>query len=92
MSTFLDMVNRVLRNNTILAGDDDDLTSFAETQHRATMLLAQQAIQSTLTELSADKLLPVEYTDGTITYVADQRLYNLPPDFECGQQQLIASL
>jgi len=81
MSTFLDGVNRVLRQNAIITGDDDDLTSFADTQHRASMNLAQIAIQNTLTELSTDKLLPVEQTDGTITMVEGTRTYDLAADF-----------
>jgi len=81
MSTFLDGVNRVLRQTAIITGDDDDLTSFADTQHRASMNLAQIAIQNTLTELSTDKLLPVEQTDGTLTMVEGTRTYDLANDF-----------
>ena len=72
MTTFLDGVNRVLRENTILAGDDADLTSFSDTQHKATMELAKISIQSTLTALVAEKMIPYEITDGT---------YSLPDDF-----------
>lgn len=81
MTTFLDGVNRVLRTNTIIQGDDDDITSFADTQHRATLNLAKIAIQTTLNELISDRLIPYEETDGTLTYVASQRLYTLPADF-----------
>jgi len=81
MTTFLDGVNRVLRENTILAGDDADLTSFSDTQHKATMELAKISIQSTLTALVAEKMIPYEITDGNITYVTGQRTYSLPDDF-----------
>ena len=30
MATFLDIVNRVLRVNTVIGADDDDLTDFAK--------------------------------------------------------------
>lgn len=81
MSTYLDAVNRLLRINTVLSGDDDDITTFADIQHRSTLNLAQIAIQSTLTELVSDRLIPYEEADGNITYVTDQRAYALPADF-----------
>jgi len=81
MTTFLDGVNRVLRSNTILAGDDADLTSFTVTQHKAHSQMAQISIQDTLTDLVADNIIPYEITDGTITYVTSQRVYTLPNDF-----------
>ena len=81
MSTFLDGVNRVLRQNAIITGDDDNITTFADLQHRASVQLAQIAIQSTITELSSDKCLPVEETDATITMVQGQRTYDLASDF-----------
>lgn len=81
MSTFLDVVNRVLRTNTIIGADDDDLTTFDDTQHVATLQLCIISIQSTLTELVSDRIIPYEEADGTITLVTDQRVYNLPADF-----------
>ena len=81
MTTFLEGVNRILRENTILAGDDADLTTFNTTQHKATCMLAEIAIQNTLTFLIADKLIPYEVTDGNITYVSGTRVYDLPGDF-----------
>ena len=81
MSTFLDAVNRVLRINTVLSGDDDDISTFEDIQHRATLNLAQIAIQTTLSELTSSNLIPYEDTEGTITYVNGQRLYTLPSDF-----------
>lgn len=81
MATFLNSVNRVLRINTVIGADDDDLTSFDDTQHVATLQLAKISIQSTLTELTSDRIIPYEEGDGTITAVTDQRLYDLPSDF-----------
>lgn len=81
MTDFISGVNRVLRVNTILSADDDDITSFTNTQHQASIKLAEIAIQQTLTSVVSDRLIPYEYTDGTITYVVGQRLYNLPSDF-----------
>ena len=81
MATFLDGVNRVLRNNTIIAHDDDDLTAFTDSQHKSSSYLARQAIQGTITELSADKLLPLEEATGTITLAQSTRVYSLASDF-----------
>lgn len=81
MSTFLDVVNRVLRINTVIGADDDDLTSFDDTQHVATLQIAKIAIQSTLTELTTDRIIPYEEADGTITALVGQRVYALPADF-----------
>ena len=81
MSTFLDVVNRVLRTNSVIGADDDNLTSFSDTQHVATLQIAIISIQSTLTELVSDQIIPHEEADGTITLVTSQRLYDLPADF-----------
>lgn len=81
MATFIDTVNRVFRINSVIGGDDDDITTFSDAQHVATLQLAKIAIQSTLTELVTDRLIPYEEADGTITLVTDQRVYALPSDF-----------
>ena len=81
MSFFLDTVNRVLRTNGLLADDDDDITSFGDTQHKGTIQLAKIAIQSSITELTADRILPAEEADDTITYVSGTRVYNLATDY-----------
>lgn len=81
MGTFINTVNRVLRLNTIIGADDEDITSFTDTQHVATIQLAKAAVQSTLTELSADRILPYEEADGTITAEDGTRVYALPADF-----------
>ena len=81
MSTFLDAVNRVLRINTIISGDDDDIATFNDTQHRASLNLAKIAIQSELNDLISDRIIPYEETDGNITYATNTRTYSLPADF-----------
>jgi len=43
MSSFLDVVNRVLRINTVIGADDDNLTTFDDTQHVATLQIAKIA-------------------------------------------------
>lgn len=79
--TFLEGVNRLLRISTVISGDDDDLDSFSESQHTASLEIAKIAIQATLSELVSMRLIPYEEVDGTITYVQDQRKYDLPADF-----------
>lgn len=87
MATFLDTVNRILRINTVIGADDDDLTSFDDLQHVATLQIAKIAVQSTLTELTVDQIIPYEEADGTIVTVGSDtlssatRVYSLPADF-----------
>lgn len=81
MSTFVDIVNRVFRINSIIGADDDDIANFSDTQHVASIQLAKIAIQGTLTELVSDRLIPAEEADGTITLVDGTRTYALPSDF-----------
>ena len=81
MSTFLDGVNRVLLINGVIAGDDDNLTSFSDNQHKETMNLAKIAIQSCLTYLISERLIPYEETSGEISTTASTRVYSLPADF-----------
>ncbi len=79
--TFVQTISDVLRQNTILSGDDADIVTFTDVQHKATILLAKTAVQSTLNQLVADRLLPFERTDGTIVFINNQRIYSLPADF-----------
>ena len=81
MTDFLGGVNRVLRINGVIQGDDDALASFSDTQHKETMNLAKIAIQSTLTYLVSAKLIPYEEAEGEIVTVASTRTYTLPSDF-----------
>jgi hypothetical protein len=79
--TFLDAVNRVLRTNGIIKGDDDNISTFNDLQHNATLNLAMIAIQDELVELVSDRLLPLERAEGTITTSAGVRTYSLASDF-----------
>jgi hypothetical protein len=79
--TFLEAVNRLLRINTIIKGDDDNITSFSDTQHAADISLAQIAIQDELTEIISERLIPYEHTTNTISLVTSQRSYALDTTF-----------
>ncbi len=81
--TFLDAVNRILRTNTLIRGDDDDVTAFTDTQHAANIQLAKIAIQDELIELSSgpDHLLDLEFNTGTITTSNGVRVYALASGF-----------
>lgn len=79
--TFLDAVNRVLRSNGIIKGDDDNISTFSDAQHNATLNIAQIAIQDELVELTSDRLIPLEKAEGTITTSAGVRSYDLETDF-----------
>lgn len=81
MSTFLDGVNRVLRINSVIADDDDDITTFNDVQHKAALNMAIIAIQGTLTDLVSCKFIPYEEAESTITYVNGTRIYALASDF-----------
>jgi len=81
MSTFIDGVNRVLRINTIIQGDDDDITTFSDTQHASDISLCQIAIQSELTSLIADRLISYEKDSATITLLTGTRTYALDSGF-----------
>jgi hypothetical protein len=65
--TFLEAVNRVLRTTAIIKGDDDNILTFADIQHNATLNLAIIAIQAELDDLVADNLIPLERDSGSIT-------------------------
>jgi len=78
---FLAAVNRLLRIEHIIQGDDDDITSFGDSQHAADTSLAQIAIQDEIIELTSERLIDYEHTTGTITLVASQRSYSLANDF-----------
>ena len=87
--TFLEAVNRVLRQEAILMGDDDDLTSFTNTQHAATSTLAQIAIQSELATLVSDGYIPFEEKTATVTLVTSTRTYSLASDFQTFQENFM---
>ena len=79
--TFLEAINRVLRTTGIIKGDDDNILTFTDVQHNATLNLAQIAIQNELNSLVADVLIPYERATDTITTVAGTRTYSLDPTF-----------
>jgi hypothetical protein len=79
--TFLEAVNRLLRINTIIKGDDDDVTAFSDTQHAADLSLAQIAIQEEIADLASEISLPYEHTTNTISLVAGTRVYALQTNF-----------
>ncbi len=80
--TFIDGVNRVLRINNVIAGGDDDITTFSDSQHVSDISRAKIAIQDEIADLIADDyLLPWEKTSGTIALVSGQRSYSLSSDF-----------
>ena len=78
---FLTGVNRLLRTNLIIGGDDDDITTFSDTQHAADIEMAQIAIQDEIASLVANRLLDYEKTSGTINLVTGTRTYALAADF-----------
>jgi len=81
MATFIDGVNRLLRINGVITGDDDNITTFSDTQHAAWISLAQIAVQDELAELVSDRLLSYEKTTSTITLLTSTRTYALASDF-----------
>lgn len=81
MATFIDGVNRILRINTIIKGDDDNITTFSDSQHAADISLAQIAIQDEISEIISDRLISYEKTSGTITLLTNTRTYALPAAF-----------
>ena len=79
--TFLDAVNRILRTNGIIRGDDDEVTTFNDVQHNATLNLAKIAVQDELVEFVSDRLVPLEQTTGTMDVSSGVRTYTLASDF-----------
>src|SRR5512139_2458444 len=78
---FIDCVNRIFRYNGIIRGDTDAITSFSQTQHQASLQLAMIAVQDELTDLIAEKMIPYERGEGTLTMQTNTRTYSLPNDF-----------
>ena len=61
--------------------DDDDITSFSQTQFGATISLSRQAIQHVTNDLIADRFLFPEDAQSTITTVANTQKYAIATDF-----------
>lgn len=81
MATFLDAVNRVLRIEGIIRGDDDDIVAFTETQHASAISLAMIAVQDELSEIVSERLIPYEKATSTISLIAGTRTYSLISGF-----------
>lgn len=81
MATFVDGVNRLLRINNIITGDDDNISDFTDTQHAASISLAQIAIQDELSEIVSERLIPYEKASATISLVTSTRTYALETNF-----------
>ena len=79
--TYLEAVNRILRLTTLMQWDDDDITSFTQTQHSASITLCRQAIQHVVNDLTADRFFYPEDATGHLTMVSGTRLYSLASDF-----------
>ena len=79
---FVDAVNRIFRQNGILRGDTDDITTFSDTAHSSTIQLARLAVENELVELVSDRLIPKERkTTGSLSLMASTRTYSLATDF-----------
>lgn len=79
MSTYLSVVNSMLVAEGILAGDDDEISSFGSTQHVASIRLAKRAVVQELAHLVSRQLLPYEKTDAILT--VSGRTATLASDF-----------
>lgn len=78
---YLDAVNRLLRIEGIVSGDDTDATSFSDTAHSNSINLAKIAIDSELSDCVSDKVIPYEEADGHITLAQSTQKYSLASDF-----------
>ncbi|MCP5005383.1 MAG: hypothetical protein GY941_15820 [Planctomycetes bacterium] len=78
---FLAAVNRVLVNNFIIRGDDDEITAFTSTQHAGMIRIARNAITTELNSVLSVFEIPYEKAEGSITTEASERIYALPVNF-----------
>lgn len=79
--TFLEAVNRILRIEGIIRGDDDAISAFSDTQHAANIEFAKLAVQDELSHVTGYEFVPKEEANGTITTVSGTRVYTLSADF-----------
>lgn len=77
----LQAINRVLRTNNILRGDDDDIVTLTDVAHNATLNLALIGIQDELMDLVSDRFVNYELFAAQITTAAGTANYSLAPDF-----------
>lgn len=85
MTTFVSVVNSLLEVEGIIFGDDDQISSFSDTQHVASIRLAKQAVHQELAALVSDQLIPYERTSAVLT--VSSRLATLASDFVRFQDQ-----
>jgi hypothetical protein len=78
---FLDGVNRILRTEGVIAGDDDNASSFSDTAHENMLNLAKIAVQDSLSDFISDRSVPFEQAESYITFTTGTRLYSLASDF-----------
>lgn len=81
MADFITGLNRLFRDENIIAHDDDDITTFGDTQHAADINRGKAAIQNELSEIVSERLIPYEKTSATITLLTNTRVYALESDF-----------
>lgn len=94
LATFLEALNNILRDESVISGDDGDITSFSDSQHSAAINLAKRAITKEMASLAASRVLPYEEVDGSLDLIPGARFYDLPSDFiqfvdECPAFQVI---
>ena len=78
---YLGAVTRLMQLNGHIRGDTDPPSSFSDTAHNSTMVIAQLAIQDELTSLAAERLIPYERASTSIGLTTGTRTYTLPSDF-----------
>ena len=81
MATFLDGLNRLLRINNVIKGDDDNVVAFTDTDHASDIELGQIAIQDELADLVSDHFIGYEENSASFTSVASTTTYSLATDF-----------
>jgi len=78
---YLDAVNRILRVEGVIAGDDDNATSFSDTAHENMINLAKIAIEDELSDYVSDSVIPYEEANGYITLSQSVATYTLNTDY-----------
>lgn len=78
---FLEAVNELLIIEGIISGDDDEISSFSDSQHVISTKLAKRAVQQELASLIADQVIPYERETATLTTVVGTRTYALATGF-----------
>jgi hypothetical protein len=74
-------LNRLLRINNVIKGDDDIITTFSDTQHASDIELGQISIQDELNDLISDHFIGYEDAQTSFTSVASTTTYALATDF-----------